>query len=245
MANPAFTHSPAFSDEAAPFATSSAEVMTYDDTIRKIMLAFAVLVAGAALGWQVPVLAIPAAIAGFVLALVNIFRKTPSPGLILTYAALEGVFVGGISQFYEGQWDGIVTQALLGTLGVVGATLLLFLNGKVRSSPKMTRFFLVAMVGYAAFSLVNFGLQMFGVTESMFGLRDVIFLGLPLGVYLGVFVVFMAAYSLVLDFEEVKHGVERRAPRIFAWQAAFGLVMTVVWLYLEILRLIALLRGSN
>ncbi len=274
MANPAFSNSAAFKGNAptmtveqlnelygrpaaapddrnlAPMAPTAptlpeSERMTYEDTIMKIVIAFGVLAIGAVIGWFVPVLAIPGALVGLVLGFVNVFKKQPSRGLILAYAAAEGLFVGGISYIFSTQWDGIVTQAVLGTLGVVAVTLLLFRSGKVRTSPKMTRFFLVAMVGYAAFSLVNFGLMMFGATDTMFGLRDVMFLGFPLGAWLGVLVVLLAAYSLVMDFENIKTGVERGVPRVFGWQAAFGILVTVVWLYLEILRLLAILRGSE
>ena len=217
--------------------------MTYEDTIVKTVLAFAVLLATAVVGWFVPILMIPGAIAGLVLALVNIFRKKPSRGLILAYAAAEGLFIGGISMIFNDMWNGIVTQAVFGTLGVVAVTLALFASGKVRATPKMTKIFLVAMVGYAAFSLVNFGLMMFGATEGMFGLRSVeVIPGVPLGAILGVLVVLLAAYSLVMDFEAIKAGVEAGAPRVFGWQGAFGIMVTVVWLYLEILRLIAIFR---
>src|SRR5690606_24039124 len=153
--------------------------------------------------------------------------------------------VGGISTMFSTAWDGIVTQAVLGTLAVVGITLALFASGKVRATPKLTRMFLVAMIGYAAFSLVNFGLMIFGVTDGMFGLRSIeIIPGVPLGAVLGILVVLLAAYSLVMDFEAIKAGVEAGAPRIYGWQGAFGIMVTVVWLYLEILRLIAILRGE-
>jgi uncharacterized YccA/Bax inhibitor family protein len=219
--------------------------MSYEDTIVKTVIAFAVLLATAVVGWFVPLLMIPGAIAGFVLALVNIFKKKPSRGLILAYAAAEGLFVGGISMVFNTMWDGIVTQAVFGTLGVVAVTLALFASGKVRATPKMTKIFLVAMIGYAAFSLVNFGLMAFGATDSMFGLRSVeIIPGVPLGAILGILVVLLAAYSLVMDFESIKAGVEAGAPRVYGWQGAFGIMVTVVWLYLEILRLLAILRGD-
>ena len=218
--------------------------MSYEDTIVKTVIAFAILLAGAVVGWMVPILMIPGAIAGFVLALVNIFKKKPSRGLILAYAATEGLFVGGISYVFNGMWDGIVTQAIFGTLGVVAVTLALFASGKVRATPKMTKIFLIAMVGYAAFSLVNFGLMTFGATDDgMFGVRSVeIIPGVPWGAVIGVLVVLLAAYSLVMDFEAIKAGVEAGAPRVYGWQGAFGIMVTVVWLYLEILRLIAIFR---
>src|SRR5690606_32746647 len=121
----------------------------------------------------------------------------------------------------------LVPMAVFGTLGVVGVTLALFASGKVRASKRATKVFLVLLVGYAAFSLVNLGLMWTGVTDSMFGLRDtqISLFGItfPLGVPLGILVVLLAAYSLVVDFDGIKRGVEQGAPRKYAWTAAFGL----------------------
>lgn len=273
MANFAFNNSPAFSDNAArrsavpaiptpaelderyamPEATpDQMERMSYEDVLAKTLGGFAVLVAGAAVGWFLPFLALPAAIAGLVLALVNTFKKKPSPALVLSYAAVEGVFVGGISAIFASVpgWGGIVPMAVLGTLGVVGVTLALFASGKVRASARATKIFLIAIIGYAAFSLVNLGLMLFGVTESTFGVRDVtipipILGDVPLGVILGILVVFLAAYSLVLGFDMVKRGVETGQPRIYGWTAAFGIMVTVVWLYVEILRLLSYFLPRN
>jgi len=270
MANPAFSNSPAFSAKAAaklaardnapaiptpgqlqdqfslPDATpDQMERMTYQDTIFKTLAGFAVLLVGAAVGWVFPVLAIVGAIAGLVLALVNIFKKKPSPPLILAYAFAEGLLVGGVSMFFSLMWDGIVPMALLGTLGVVGVTLALFANGKVRTSRRATKIFLVAIVGYAAFSLVNIVLMATGVVDGFGGLRDTPIFGIPLGIPLGILVVLLAAYSLVMDFEQVKRGVETGAPRIYGWTAAFGIMVTVVWLYLEILRLLSYFLPRN
>jgi uncharacterized YccA/Bax inhibitor family protein len=275
MANPVFSSSPAFSAKAAqraatreavpaiptpdqlqvqyalPDATpAQTERMTYEDTIVKTAVSFVILLAGAAIGWFIPVLTIPAAIVGLVLALVNVFKKKPSPVLVLSYAAVEGVFVGGISQLYTTYivpGSAIVPMAVFGTLGVVGITLALFASGKVRASKRATKIFLVALIGYAAFSLVNMGLMLFGVTDQVMGLRDVVIPGtnIPLGVPLGILVVLLAAYSLVLDFDFVKRGVETGQPRIYGWTAAFGIMVTVVWLYLEILRLLSYFLPRN
>ena len=273
--NPAFNRSPAFSsnrDVAAklqagatpsvstegmtaaqltdlysvPSATpSDTDRMTYEDTMVKIVTSFVILLVGATVGWFFPVLALPAALVGFVLALVNIFKKKPSPALVLSYAAVEGIFVGGITVFFESRFPGIAVQAVLGTLVVVGVTLALFASGKIRASKKATKVFLIAMVGYGVFSLINFILIATGANSDAFGLRSAeipILGGIPLGVILGPLVIIMAAYSLVLDFDSIKTGVKRGAPRIYGWTAAFGIMVTVVWLYLEILRLLALLR---
>ncbi|WP_165069746.1 Bax inhibitor-1/YccA family protein [Marisediminicola senii] len=268
--NPAFTNSPAFSEKSGkaaelfqpaqtanlsatqlnelygrPAATpSDTDRMTYEDTIVKTVVSFGILLVGAAVGWFIPVLALPAALVGFVLALVNIFKKKPSPPLILSYAAVQGVFVGGISGIFESMYPGIAVQAVLATLTVVGVTLALFASGKVRASKRATKIFLIAMVGYAAFSLINFGLMIFGANTEPFGLRSQEIFGIPLGLIIGVFVVLLAAYSLVLDFDNVQTGVRRGAPRIYGWSAAFGIMLTVIWLYLEIIRMIAILRSN-
>ncbi|GAA1734263.1 Bax inhibitor-1/YccA family protein [Microcella frigidaquae] len=264
--NPAFSNSPAFSQSATKaiqwtqepsaqqldelYARSAATPdamgrMTYENTIQKTVLAFVVLLATAAVGWFIPALMLPAAIVGFVLALVNIFKKEPSPALVLAYTAAQGLFVGGISMFFESAWPGIVTQAVIGTFAVVGVTLALFASGKIRASKRATQIFLVAMIGYAVFSLINMGLMLFGVTDDPWGLRGIEGpFGIPLGVIIGVFVILLAAYSLVLDFDAVKTGVERGAPAKYGWTAAFGIMVTVIWLYLEILRLLAILRGE-
>ena len=192
MANPAFSNSPAFSAKAAqrlaardaaappvptpgqlkehyslPDATpDQMERMTYQDTIHKTLAGFAVLLVGAAIGWMIPALAIVGAIVGLVLALVNIFKRKPSPPLILAYAFFEGLLVGGVSMYFSQLFAGIVPMALLGTLGVVAVTLALFASGKVRASKRATKIFLVVIVGYAAFSLVNIVLMMTGVLDG-------------------------------------------------------------------------------
>jgi uncharacterized YccA/Bax inhibitor family protein len=266
--NPAFTRSPAFSAQAGGVAVaqdisaqqldeiynrSSApaegETMTVENTIVKTVISFILLLAGAAVGWitapAVPLLWIGAAIVAFVLALVNIFKKEPSAPLILAYAAAEGVFIGGISAFYEAMWPGVVVQAVIATLVVVGVTLALFASGKIRASAKATKVFLIAMVGYLVFSLVNVGIMIFGgAGGNPWGLRGSVELfGIPLGVILGVFVVILAAYSLVLDFDFIQRGVNNKAPAKYGWTGAFGIMVTVVWLYLELLRMFAIARN--
>jgi len=262
--NPAFRNSSAFNTAIKPdaiFTPSASDLneqfgrpsatptdtgrMTYEDTIVKIVIAFGLLLVGAALGWVVPVLALPAAIVGLVLGLVNSFKKQPSRALILIYSAVEGIFVGGISQIFATQFgQDIVPMAVFGTLGVVAVTLALFASGKVRASKRATKIFLVALLGYMAFSLVNLVLQLTGVVGGAQGIRSMEIgnTGIPVGAVIGIFVVLLAAYSLVMDFDMIKTGVQSGAPRIFGWQAAFGIVVTVVWLYLEILRIIALFR---
>ena len=263
--NPAFSRNSAFSAQGGvaaaqdisaqqlqdmynqPATPPAGETMSVETTIQKSAVSFGLLVVGAALGWvtteSMPFLWIGAGIVGFVLALVNIFKKEPSPALVLAYAGVQGIFVGGISAFYEAQFPGIVGQAVIATLVVVGVTLALFASGKIRASKKATKIFLIAMVGYAVFSLVNFGLMIFGVTDNAFGLRSEEIFGIPIGLILGVLVVIMAAYSLVLDFDFIQQGVRNRAPKKYEWSGVFGIMVTVIWLYLEILRFLAIARN--
>ncbi|WP_104083718.1 Bax inhibitor-1/YccA family protein [Cryobacterium sp. Y11] len=226
------------------------ERMTYEDTITKTGLGFALLLVAAAISWVatpvLPFLFILGAIAGFVLGLVNSFKKEPSAPLILAFGAAQGLFVGGISSVFEALYPGIVTQAVLATLVVVGVTLALFKSGKIRASKKATKVFLIAMVGYGIFSLVNVGMMIFGGTDQAFGMRSasisILGFDLKLGVIIGILAVLMAAYSLVLDFDFIQKGVNNRLPRKYGWTGAFGIMMTVVWLYVELLRIFALTR---
>lgn len=236
--------------------------MTVEDTVVKTLGLFAILLIAATGGWlwtMAPVTAqnpnptiipwIVGALGGFVLAMVVIFtsRKKIRPGLIFGYAAFEGLFVGGISAYFEFIWPGIVVQATLATLAVVGVTLALFASGKVRASKRATKVFMIAMIGYLVFSLINVMLMLFNVpiAGGAFGLLSQQVFGIPLGLIIGIFVVIMAAYSLVLDFDSIQQGVRNGAPRQYAWLGAFGIMVTVVWLYIEILRILAILRGSN
>ncbi len=222
---------------AQPSATSvQTGRMTYDDVVVKTALVFAGVLVGAVAGWGRPLLMIIGAIGGLVLGLVNSFKRNPSPVLIMAYGVLQGMFVGGISAYFNATYDGIVAQAVLGTLCVFAAVLVGFRSGKLRTSPKLNKIFFIAMIGYLLFSLVNLGLMMFTNADS---LRSG-----PLGLVIGAVAVLLASYSLVMDFEFIKLGVEQGAPAKFAWTAAFGLVVTLVWLYIEILRILSILRGD-
>lgn len=225
--------------------------MTYDDVIMKTLACLAVVLVGAAIPMLVlqsaaAPLMIIGALGGFVLGLVNSFKREPSPALILAYAALEGLFLGGLTLVLDNLYPGIGLQAVLGTLSVFAVTLVLFKSGKVRATPKAMRFFMIAMIGYAVFSLVNVGMMIFGATDTMFGMRDsVTIMGIPLGVLIGLLAVGLAAFSLIVDFTSIEQGVQAGAPVRYSWTAAFGLTVTLVWLYVEILRILAILRGDD
>jgi uncharacterized YccA/Bax inhibitor family protein len=225
--------------------------MTYDDVIMKTAACLGAVVAGAAVTLVVAeglayMLMIVGALGGFVLALVNTFKKQPSPALILAYAALEGLFLGGLTRILDGMFPGVGLQAVIGTLSVFAVTLLLFRSGKVRATPKAMRFFMIAMIGYAVFALINMVMMWTGAVDSPFGLRtEVEIFGIPLGVFIGLLAIGLAAFSLIMDFTSIEAGVRNGAPQRFSWTAAFGLTVTLVWLYVEIIRLLAILRGDE
>lgn len=221
--------------------------MSYDDVIIKTVGTLAMVLVGAALGWFIPALMIPGMIVGLVLGLVNSFKKEPSPVLILLYAVFEGMFLGGISMWLEASYGGIVVQAVLGTLSVFAVTLVLFRNAKIRATPKMTRFFIIALAGYALFSVINFFLMVFNVTNSPWGVRsmDIPGTNIPFGLILGFLAIGLAAFSLIVDFTSIEKGIQNGLPAKYSWTAAFGLTVTLVWLYVEILRLLAIMRGND
>ncbi len=221
--------------------------LTYDDVIVKTGGLLALVVAMAAVNWFVLggsyIATFGGLIVGLVLGLVNAFKREPSPALIAGYAAAEGLFLGGISMVFETIYPGIVLQAVLATGATFVASLVLFRSGAVRVTPKLTRFVLIALVGYALFSLVNVGIMLFGANDAAFGLRSSVeIMGIPLGVLIGIFAVGLAAICLIMDFDAIKRGVEGGVPARYAWSAAFGLLVTLVWLYLEFLRLLAIFR---
>ncbi|GAA1711163.1 Bax inhibitor-1/YccA family protein [Isoptericola hypogeus] len=233
----------------APSATTAdTKRLTYDDVIIKTGGLLALLIVVAAATWNfAPGLWPIGMIVGLVLGLVNAFKKKPSPALIVAYTVAEGVFLGGISLLFGSMAavggtapSVIVLQAIVATMATFAAALFLFKSGKVRVTPKFTRWLLVGMVGYLAFSLVNVVLMWTGVAGGEWGLRSG-----PIGIIVGLVAVGLAAFSLIMDFDSIKRGVEQGVPAQYAWSAAFGLIVTLVWLYLEILRIIAIFNSGD
>jgi len=216
--------------------------MTMDDVVVKTGALFAVLLATAGFAWFANLgiaVAFIAAIAAFVLAMVVSFRRTINPGLTLAYAALEGVFVGALSHAYETAWNGVVPQAVLGTLLAFTGMLVAYRSGRLRATPKFTKMLMIAGFGYLGVALVSLVAAMFGVGGGwgFYGTG-------PLGILLCLAGVAIASLYLVLDFDFIERGVRNGLPERESWRAAFGLLVTLVWLYLEILRLLAVLREN-
>jgi len=137
-------------------------------------------------------------------------------------------------------------QALLATFITFAVCLYLYRSGKVRYTSKMRKFLLIGGISYLAFSLVNLGYMIFSDSNAAWGLRSEVMLGpVPLGVALGAFAVILACVSLIADFDFIENAVKNRAPEHVEWKAAFGLILTLVWLYIEFLRIIAILQGRD
>lgn len=226
-------------------------VMTYDDVIMKTGISLGVLLVAATATWMLSAVNPSMAIAlsgvgvlvGFILAMVNSFSQTIRPALILAYAAFEGLALGAVSAVFELMYPGIVVQALVATAAVFGVTLALFASGKVRNSSKLMKFTLIALIGILVYRLLSWVLTLTGVLSSG-GFDSITVMGIPLGIVVGLLAVFVGAACLIGDFDQARIGVEQGVPAKYAWMCAFGILVTVVWMYLEILRLIAAFRDN-
>jgi uncharacterized YccA/Bax inhibitor family protein len=229
------------------FTASPAEAMTVQGTADKTSILLLILTAAAAFTWNrftaAPELAMPwlmgGAIGGFIVALVTCFKKEWSPATAPLYAALEGLVLGAVSAFYNARFPGIAFQAVLLTLGTLGGLLLAYRSGLVRATEKFKLGVVAATGGICLLYLVGFVLSFFGK-------------GIPyihgsgaIGIGFSVVVVVVAALNLVLDFDFIERGAEQGAPKYMEWYGAFGLLVTLVWLYLEILRLLSKLNSRR
>ena len=231
-----------------PSATSAQTGrMTLDDVIMKSALTIGTVVLVAIGAWMLvpPAVFMPVMLTGllvgFVLGLVNAFKKVPSPGLILGYAIAEGVFLGTISKVFGMVYSGAVMQAIVATFVTFAVCLLLYKSRLVKVNARFTRIVVLATIAYAVFCLVNLAVMFFAPGAfGEFGLRS----GL-LGIGIGLIAVVLASMNLMLDFEFISQGVRNGVDRRYAWSAAFGLTVTLVWLYIEFLRLAAIFAGRD
>ncbi len=229
-----------YGDQTAP--PPSTRAMTLDDVVSRTALLLGVAVITGALAWAADVglgLAILAMLVGLGLSLVNSFKRVPSPPLIIAYAAVEGIFLGAFSQYIEHSrpgLEGVAVQAVAGTAIVFAVMLGLYKSGRLRATPRFTKMVVGATIGYMVLMLGNLVLRMFDSGASAWG-GGFGLLTAGVGVTL-------ASLFLVLDFDMVEAGIRQGAPEIEAWRAAFGLTVTIVWLYFEMLRLLSILRGD-
>jgi uncharacterized YccA/Bax inhibitor family protein len=214
--------------------------MTIDDVVARTAIMFAVLVTVGAVAWSMNLGAgalLLGFLGGFVLAMVNTFSKTVKPALAIAYAALQGLALGTISNMYNTMFDGIVSQAILVTLSAFAGMLFAFKSGRIRVTPKFTKVLMTALIGYLVLAVVSL-VSSFITGTSIYSIG-----GLGLIIATGGMV--LAAFFLILDFDSIQKGIAAGAPENESWRAAFGLMVTIVWLYLEVLRVLSILRGND
>ncbi|MET8219221.1 Bax inhibitor-1/YccA family protein [Streptomyces hirsutus] len=236
---------------APPQAPATAGRMTIDDVVMRTGTTLGVLVVFAALAWALlPVddanlgrsigIGIGAALVAMVLGFVQSFKRKAVPALILAYAAFEGVFLGVISSVVDSYFaDGAAMQAVLGTMAVFVGVLVAYKAGWIRVNRRFYGFVMAAALGFILLMAVNLLFAVFGGGDGL-GFRSG-----PLGIIFGVVGIILGACFLALDFKQVEDGLAYGAPREEAWLAAFGLTLTLVWIYLEFLRLIAIFSSSD
>lgn len=206
--------------------------MSIDDVIIKTAGLFAVLVAVGAVAWRAnnPALALIGVVGGLILALVNSFSQKVRPGLVVAYAVAQGLALGTISAIYESTYDGIVGQAVIATACAFAGVLAAYKSGKIRVTPKFTRVLMGSLIGYFVFAIFS------------------LFVGFPtgsLGTLIAVGGVVLASMFIVMDLDQIEKAVAAKVPAEESWRMAFGLMVTLVWLYLEVLRLISILRNEE
>jgi uncharacterized YccA/Bax inhibitor family protein len=217
--------------------------MTIEDVVAKTGFLFAILVVVGAIAWGANLgqgALLIGFLGGFVLAMVISFSKTIKPGLVVAYAALQGLALGTISKYYETFYPGIVSQAVIGTIAAFTGVLFMYRSGRLRATPQFTRAVIGAAIGYFILGLVSLVASFFGVGQG-YGFYGVSGLGLLLAVA----GVALASFFLVLDFDQIEKGVAAGVPEKESWRASFGLMVTIVWLYLEVLRLLSILRNDR
>ena len=234
------TPAPTAEDVAAIYGTP--QRMTIDDVIVKTGLLLAVVVGVGAASWYLGVplgMAALAGLVGFVLAMVNIFKKQVSVPLVLAYGAAQGVFLGAISASYEGAYRGIVVQAVVGTAAVFGAVLVGYRSGRLRATPKFAKVVTFGLIGLVAVVLLNLLGSAFGAGDTL-GLST----GGPVAILITAGLIVFGALTFVLDFDEADRMVAAGVPEQEAWRVAFGLVVGLIFLYLNILRLLSYLQSD-
>lgn len=244
------TSNPALNDKSFPMLAVDDQRMTIGGTAQKGMVLGALLIAAATWSWQqaypdgwseeaipmIPGWYLPAILGALVISFVIIFKQKTAPYLAPVYALLEGAALGAISAIFESRFPGIVLQAVLCTMGTFLALLFAYQSKLIKATENFKLGVVAATGGIAIVYLLDLGLRFFGMNVPY------IHEGGPIGIGVSVVIVVIAALNLVLDFDFIENGAERGAPKYMEWYAAFGLLITLVWLYLEILRLLSKAR---
>jgi uncharacterized YccA/Bax inhibitor family protein len=224
--------------------------MTVDSVVQKTAISVALVFAAAFATWwyvgdvtdtadlgQIYMLAMLGAGGAFILSLVNSFKRVISPALVMAFALAEGVALGGISALFEAQYPGIVMSAVLGTFAAFAGTLAAYKFLNIKVGDKFRRGVIAGMFGMVGLGLLSLVLSLFGIQSPLYGNGPIGFLFALAGLVLGVFM-------LILDFDFVENGVAAGLPERESWRAAFGLTVSLVWIYTNLLRILAIMRGD-
>ena len=220
-----------------------AEKMTIEGTVNKTVMSLLLLMATASYTWMNPSpgLMILGFIGGFIMAIITIFKKTWAPYTVSGYALLEGLALGGVSQIFESLYPGIASQAIFLTFGILAALLLAYKTGVIKPTENFKLGVFAATGGIAIMYLISFFMSIFGSGMSIMNPNNASMMSIGFSL----FVVVIASLNLVLDFDFIEEGAEKGAPKYMEWYGAFGLLVTLIWLYLEILRLLAKLYSRR
>jgi uncharacterized YccA/Bax inhibitor family protein len=237
---------------SGPTQTRVEGPMTIDSVVQKTGATLGLVVLAAAATWFVTpnpaefgvdasslyLLAMVGAFGGFALSMVNSFKRVVSPALVMAYAVLEGVFVGAFSKILQASFgQGIVIGAVAGTAAAVAGTLAAYTFFDIRVTPTFRKWVTAAMFGFVAVTLMDVVLSIFHASFGFNGFGPMGFVSSLIGLGLGVLM-------LILDFDFVERGIAAGLPERESWRAAFGLTVTIIWIYVELLRLLAILRGE-
>jgi uncharacterized YccA/Bax inhibitor family protein len=230
----------------AQLSFASESTMTIGGTVNKTFLSLLLLLATAIYTWNLPAgdprvsgFMLMGFIGGFIVALITVFKKHLAPYTVPGYALLEGLALGGLSKFFESSYPGIVQQAVFLTFGTLGALLLAYRSGLIKATENFKLGVVAATGGIAFIYLISFVLGFFGIHLSVIHGNSMFSIGFSL------VVVVIAALNLVMDFDFIEEGAEQGAPKYMEWYGAFGLMVTLIWLYLELLRLLAKLQSRR
>jgi len=225
---------------------TSEQSMTISGTVYKTAFSLLLLMTASLFTWNLPAgdprsggLMMIGMLGGFILALVTIFKQHLARYTVPAYAILQGLALGGISKFFETMYPGIVTQAVMLTFGTLGALLLAYVSGLIKPTENFKLGIIAATGGIAFVYLISWILSWFSVSVPLIHSNS------NMGILFSIGVVIIAALNLVLDFDFIEEGSEKGAPKYMEWYGAFGLMVTLIWLYLEILRLLAKLSSRR
>jgi len=232
---------PALNNKTFDTATVSGEVMTKNGVINKSFCLWAILALGAYLGWSHPSMAagllVPVSIGAFILAMIIVFKKHLSPVLSPIYAFCEGILLGCITLVFEKSYPGIAVNAIFLTICVLFCMLAAFKAGFIKPTNKFYAIIGVSTLAIALLYVVNMIIVLFGGVEFSFINGSSTF-----GILFSIIVVLIASFNLIIDFDIIQKGVDMGAPKYMEWYGSFALMVTIVWLYVEILRLLSKLR---